>query len=440
MEKVSSYIKTQHLFNSSSRILVGLSGGCDSVVLLHMLTNLGLKCEAAHVNFKLRGSESDDDAKFCEAFAKSLNVKFHVLESDAKVRAATHGISVEMAAREIRYAWFKHLLEQNNLDYIAVAHHKNDQAETILMNLIRGTGVSGMKGMMPKNESVVRPLLCLTRKEIEAYSEANSLTSRYDKSNADTSYKRNNIRHTIMPQIEGINPAFIEHIDATAYRFMESAIIVENYIENWKTEHQLEEGRVPISALFNDAAALTLLHALLTPYNFSASAIQDIFQNHPHKTGAQFFSNTHLVLVDRDFLVIEPVLKTTPNFEAKEIYPINKSALPIHAELLPFTKLEAIPKESSIACLDFDTLTMPLMVRNWQQGDKFRPLGMKGFKKISDFLIDNKINLLEKQDIRVVTSGEEVVWVMGHRIDDRYKTTPKTKQILWLELEDSLSL
>ncbi|MFB6343258.1 tRNA lysidine(34) synthetase TilS [Saccharicrinis sp. FJH62] len=433
MKKVADFIDRHELIASSEKVLVGFSGGADSVVLLHLLSELGYTCEAAHVNFRLRGKVSDEDARFCRNFCEQLHIPFYYLEEDTKAYAKKHKLSVEMAAREIRYNWFNKLLETYQLDAIAVAHHKNDQAETILMNLIRGTGITGMRGMLPKNGKIIRPLLCMTRKEVEDYVSIHKLQFRTDATNADTTIRRNLIRHEILPRIEKLNPAFTESVDDLSQRFAESGIIVEEYIRKWKGKNMVDQDRIPIEKLFQSPASLTILYGILSEFGFGASAIQDIYNAWPYQSGSRFLGGAYYILADRDYLLIEPVKQQEQEVGAREVYPENKLDSNLHFEELSINELESIPKEAHIACLDMDQLTLPLRIRPWRQGDKFRPLGMKGFKKVSDFLIDNKINLAEKESVNVLLSGDNIIWVIGYRIDDRFKTTKNTQFILWIE-------
>ncbi|MFB6319988.1 tRNA lysidine(34) synthetase TilS [Saccharicrinis sp. FJH54] len=433
MKKVADFIDRHQLLGPSDKILVGLSGGADSVVLLHMLAEMGYACEAAHVNFRLRDKDSDEDALFCRNFCEEIHIPFYYLEEDTKAYAKQHKLSVEMAAREIRYNWFNTLLETYHLDAVAVAHHKNDQAETILMNLIRGTGITGMRGMLPKNGKIIRPLLCMTRKEVEDYITSNHLPFRTDKSNSDTSFRRNLIRHEILPPIEKLNPAFTNSVDDLSLRFTESAIIVEEYIRNWKEKNMVDPDRIPIEKLFQNPASLTILYGILADFGFNAATIKEIYDAWPYHSGARFYSGAYYVLADRDYLLIEPVKQQEQEVGAREVYPENKLDSNLHFEELSINQLESIPKEAHIACLDLDKLKLPLRIRSWQQGDKFRPLGMKGYKKVSDFLIDNKINLAEKESVKVLLSADDIAWVIGYRIDDRFKTSKNTRFILWVE-------
>lgn len=434
MKKVTDFIQKEQLIQANDKVLLGFSGGADSVVLLHLLASLGYACEAAHVNFQLRGNESDEDALFCRNFCKRYEIPFHYLEVNTKAYATKHRISVEMAAREIRYTWFNKLLDEHHLNVIAVAHHKNDQAETILLNLIRGTGVAGLKGMLPKNGNVIRPLLCMTRQEIEEYIQNHNLKFRTDNTNADTTFRRNLIRHRIMPEIESINPAFTDTVDALAQRFKESAAIVDVYVHDWIDKHMKDPRRIPVNALFQNAASMTILHRLLSEFGFSASLIMEVYRAYPFRSGARFYGALFYVLADRDYLLLEPIKQQEQKSVARVVYPDNKLGSNLHFEELSRQDIESIPGDASVACLDLDKLKLPLMLRNWQHGDKFRPLGMKGLKKISDFLIDEKVNMVDKASVKVLISDDEIVWVLGYRIDDHYKIDKNTKYVLKIEI------
>lgn len=434
MQKVEQFILNNQLFLKSDKLLVALSGGADSVALLNILIDLGYNVEAAHVNFKLRGNESDGDAAFCEKLCVNKHITLHSLVEDADDYARKNKLSIEMAAREIRYKWFKQVLASKKLDKIVVGHHKDDQAETIVMNMVRGTGVAGMKGMLPLNGNIARPLLCLSKQEIDDYIKGNNLNYRSDSSNSDHAFVRNKVRHEIMPKLSEINPGFTDQIDSFSKRFAESEVIVNSYIQDWKSKNLVDENRFPAETLWADPAAMTLLHGLLTPYDFTPGAIREIFYAYPFKTGAKFYSVSHIAFYDRGNLIVEPAKFLNHNNETNEVYPVNHSHLNFHFEKLKRKDIESIPTEPNIACIDKDKLTLPLFIRRWQEGDKFRPLGMKGFKKVSDFLIDNKIGMAEKQNIYVLLSSDEIVWIVGHRIDDRFKLTKDTKQVLWVEM------
>lgn len=430
--KIEAYIQKNGLLNHSKPLLVALSGGADSVVLLHVLNRLGYTCRAAHVNFQLRGSESDDDTQFCRELCRDMQVPLFVHTCNAAEYAAEHKISVEMAARDIRYSWFNTLLKEHDLQCVAVAHHKNDQAETILLNLIRGTGVSGLKGMLPRNGNVVRPLLCVTRDEVDAYALENRMAYRTDSSNHSLQYRRNTIRHNILPQITEQNPAFVNTIDRFARRFAEADSIIDEYVESWKHMHVSDQKSIPIDTLFADKHTTTLLHGLLTPYGFSPDQVAEIVAAHPFTTGSVFEANEYYLLADRGFLRIEPMASTEICNQSFEIYPLPENNLPVNITVSEHARDNdfRISSDAHVAQLDADKLQLPLILRCWQQGDRFRPLGMKGFKKVSDFLIDVKVSLAEKQRTFVVLSGNEIVWLVGHRIDDRYKITSSTKRII----------
>jgi tRNA(Ile)-lysidine synthase len=430
--KIEAYILKNGLISHNKPLLVALSGGADSVVLLHVLNRLGYPCHAAHVNFQLRGNESDDDTLFCRELCHKMQVPLHVSTCNAAIYAAEHKISVEMAARDIRYNWFTTLLHEHDLQCVAVAHHKNDQAETILLNMIRGAGVSGLKGMLPRNGNVVRPLLCVTRHEVDVYAHENNLLFRTDSSNHSLQYRRNTIRHKLLPQIIAQNPAFVNTIDRFAMRFNEAGSIVDEYIENWKHEHMHDHKSIPVDTLFENKHTTTLLHGLLSPYGFSPDLVAEIVAAYPFTTGAVFAANNYYLLADRGFLRIEPIDFSEICHQSFEIYPLPASNIPVSLKVSEYARNSdfQISTDPRIAQLDAHKIQFPLILRCPQQGDRFRPLGMKGFKKVSDFLIDAKVNLADKKRTFVVVSDNDIVWLVGHRIDDRYKITSNTTRIV----------
>ncbi len=398
--------------------MVALSGGADSVALLRVLLELGFRCEAAHCNFHLRGDESDRDEQFVHALCNELDVPLHVMHFDTTGYASAHRISIEMAARELRYDWFKQLRQEKKLAAIAVAHHRDDSVETFLLNLIRGTGINGLKGISPRNGDVVRPLLETGRADILSYLE--TLRQEYvtDSSNLQDEYTRNKIRLEVLPMLCQLNPSVSESIAETADRLADVALIYEKEVEAGK-QRVLADGndRIHIPTLLSETAPKALLFEILRPLGFHSMQVRDVWRSlSVAQSGKRFVSAGWEVLRDREYLLIRHDRQAEGDHVAA-------SAPQVFMEIVKMTSDFAIPKDRSVACLDAGLLAFPLTVRKWQKGDKFVPLGMKGKKNISDYLTDRKFSLFQKERQYVMCSLNEIVWLVGERFDNRFRIT-----------------
>lgn len=414
-QKIVQFINRNKLFSPEDKILVALSGGADSVALLHLLLSSGYICEAAHCNFHLRDKESDRDEAFVRNLCNEQHVPLHIVHFDTKREAGERHISIEMAARELRYAWFEETRRKCGADVIAVAHHRDDSVETILLNFIRGTGINGLRGIRPKNGRITRPLLCLDRKEIINYLESIGQTYVTDSTNLQDEYTRNKIRLNLLPMMQEINPAVKESILKTAGHLDGTAVIYNKSIEEAKQRVMTDKG-IRISTLQQEPSPETLLFEILHPLGFNASQIKDIFQAVNGQPGKIFTNAVWRVVKDREFLLIELVHEPRcPSLEIKEY---------------AYTPDFIIPRNRDMACLDADKLHHPLSLRLWQQGDSFVPFGMKGRKKISDYLTDRKFSILRKERQWVLCSGEDIVWLVGERTDNRFKIDETTKRVL----------
>lgn len=421
--KVSRFIEEKHLFTRESRILVALSGGADSVALLHILLRLGYSCEAAHCNFHLRGEESQRDQGFVETLTRNLGIPLHIVHFETEEYAAKHGISIEMAARELRYDWFEKLGQVRQADVIAVAHHRDDSVETFLLNLVRGTGIKGLRGIQPVNKKIVRPLLSVSRQEILHY--LSSLNQPYvtDSTNLQNEYVRNKIRLNLIPLLEEINPSVSSAIAETAERLSDVSKIYHTAIEE-ACRRVKKDGRcIDISALLNEIAPQAVLYELLYPLGFNSVQIKDIFSGlKKRQSGKKFYTDDIVLLCNRDELVWR---------NRREIEPV-----PVLRQEFFFKDEQfVVPGDSSIACLDADNIAGELILRKWQAGDRFIPFGMKGFKKVRNYLRDKKYSLFQKDSQYVVCAGEDIVWLVGERIDNRFCVRPETARILVLRVE-----
>lgn len=420
--KVSRFIEEKHLFTQQSRILVALSGGADSVALLHILLRLGYSCEAAHCNFHLRGDESLRDQHFVEALVRSLNIPLHIVHFDTAEYAVKHGISIEMAARELRYDWFEKLRQSRQADVIAVAHHRDDSVETFLLNLIRGTGIKGLRGIQPVNGRIVRPLLPVSRQELLQYLADLNQTYVTDSTNLQDEYTRNKIRLNLIPLLEEINPSVSSTIAETADRLSDISQIYRAAMKEACHRVKIDEYRISIPALLNEMSPQAVLYELLYPLGFNSAQIRDIFSALKGQSGKRFYTEDKVLLCNRDELIWKKRGEI-------EVVPV------LRQELLFRNDQFVIPDDPSIACLDADRINKDLVLRKWQAGDRFVPLGMKGFKKVRNYLRDKKYSLFQKDSQYVVCSGDDIVWLVGERIDNRFCVRPKTTRILVLRVE-----
>lgn len=419
--KVRQYIDSEHLFSMNARVLVALSGGGDSVALLRILYALGYVCEAAHCNFHLRGEESDRDEVFVKRLCEKMGIPLHRIDFETERYAVENKISIEMAARELRYSWFAEIKKKTKADVIAVAHHQDDSVETILLNLIRGTGLNGLLGIRPKNGSIVRPLLCLSRKEIIDYLQEMRQEYVTDSTNLQDEYTRNKIRLNLIPLMQEINPLVKEHMIDTSNYLNGIASIYIRGVEEGKIR-VMDDGNIRITALLNEPAPETLLFEILYPLGFNSAQTKNILSALKQQAGKQFISKDGWrVIKDRKLLLIDKK-------EEKEDPPFK-----ISKEEKEYTKDLVIPREKNIACLDADKLSGAIILRKWQIGDVFIPFGMKGKKKISDYLTDRKFSIQQKEQQWVLCCEDKIVWVVGERIDNRFKVDENTKRIIILK-------
>jgi len=424
--KIQKFISKNSLFNPYDKIIVAVSGGADSVALLHFLLSMNYDCVVAHCNFHLRGKESDRDEQFVANLAKKYGCKFLKTDFDTKKYAGEQKISIEMAARELRYRWFEEIRQAENASCIVVAHHQDDTAETILMNLARGTGINGLTGIKTQNRNVVRPFLCVSRKEIMTYIHRNKWQFVTDSTNNDTQFTRNFFRKKIIPAFKKINPSFSENLLQTAEHLNDVAIIYNEYIKDMKwriIRQQNGNTLINIARLKDEKAIGSLLFEILKDYNFNSAQSADVLNTLDGISGKQFFSPTHRLVKEREYLVISPTVDMPAHADSQ-----TQPALRI--EMFKHTPDFKIDKSPNVACFDSDKIAQPLTLRHWQAGDAFYPFGMKGKKKLSDFFTDKKYTLQQKEQVWLLLSNNEIVWVMGERSDDRFKITAETKNIL----------
>lgn len=436
LKQFKEFIEQEGLFGSQNHILVAVSGGVDSMVMLDLLIKGKYPASIAHCNFKLRGKDSDLDEEFVRDFAKMHGMPFFCKSFDTSRYARKKGISIQMAARELRYKWFEELRAQEGCDHIATGHNMNDNAETFFVNLLRGTGLAGLTGISAKTGYLVRPLLSFLREDIEVYAARNEIAYRTDRSNNETKYLRNYIRHHIITQFVSQRQDFISSLHGTMQKLDEVHSVYLEYIDILKRkilEHSHGRTLVRISSLKVLEHPHVVLYEILRPFGFNEGMINDILDAMNGTPGKQFFTSTHKLTIDREFLMLEDII---PQDEKQYIIPRCKKELTEPLNIM-FRLVKAVESEISgdpaLAFLDFEKIEFPLKLRKWQHGDVFYPLGMKRPKKLSDFFIDSKVPLPDKDNIWLLCSGEDIIWVVGYRIDERFKVSESTQKILLVE-------
>jgi len=433
------FVNKHHLFDKQDKILAAVSGGVDSVVLCELLSRNGFHFEIAHVNFKLRGKDADEDEALVLRLAEVYHIKAHVTAFSTENYAKQHKISIEMAARELRYNWFDELQETYNFDKIALAHHLGDHLETILLNLTKGAAFRGLHGILPLNRKLVRPLLFATKRQILDYAKKMKLEYREDSTNSDVHFQRNLIRKKVVPLLKKINPSVEKTIFQNAQLINDYEAIIDREFNRMRKKiiHSVEK------AIFIDCKSLVkypssnlFLYEELNPFGFSKDQISAVLKAANASPGIKFESVSHVIFKDRDFFIVKEKTDTT-----KEVYLIDKNKGSIVTNMGTFSyKIQStLPMEDDLknpdhAYLEFEKLTFPLVMRTWRKGDYFFPFGLKGRKKISDFLNDKKISVDKKTDYLVLSSGEDIVWIPPFTIDQRYAVNIRSEKILSVAL------
>ena len=443
LKAFKAYLEERELCKFGDRILLAVSGGVDSVVMAHLFHRSGYDCSIAHCNFQLRGEDSESDEAFVRLLAASFEMPVYVKQFDVEESAAEKGISVQMAARELRYTWFEELTDLHSFDALATAHNQNDSVETVLLNLSRGTGIRGLTGIPERNGDVIRPLLFATRQDILDYRNSNGLAFREDASNQETKYRRNKIRHDVIPIMEQINPGFIETMSGNMNRLNEALVIFKQFVDRTRKELFMNESgqmNIHIPALRSLSPIGTWLFELFSPFGFTRSQCEGIEHIMESKPGRRSISPTHQLFKDRDSLIL--VESSSSTFDRYYLdSPENHSALPfpMDVQVVDRDRLDRIPADRWIACLDYDEILFPLTIRHWLHGDYFYPLGMDQIKKLSDFFVDEKIPVPEKERMWIIASGKKIVWIMGHRIDNRFRITERTTRVLMLRFQTDVA-
>lgn len=432
LHRFDQHIKTNFPFLEGKKLLIAISGGVDSIVLTDLMQQLTFDISLAHCNFNLRGTESDADEKLVKELGKKLDVTTFTTHFETIAYAKKHKLSTQLAARNLRYAWFDELIEKHQYDYLLTAHHADDNLETFIINLSRGSGLEGLTGIPAINKTSVRPLLSFSREDIVSYASTNNLIWREDKSNEDTKYLRNKIRHEIAPALKELNPSLLDSFQKTIEYLKESQQIIDDTIEKTKKE-VFKEGngcrKIDIKKIKSYSNPKAYLYQLLKEYNFSEW--DDVLNLLDAQTGKQVFSATHRLVKDRDFILLsETGLNTSSSRVEKFLINDNTSEIttPIH---LTFKKVkEVTSEEKDTIYLDEDKLVFPLTLRKWKYGDFFYPNGMTGKKKLSKFFKDEKLSLLEKEDSLVLCSQDDIVLIVNRRVDRRFTLTKDSKNIV----------
>ena len=426
-------IERHQLLSVDSKYLVALSGGADSVCLLLVLKELGYQLEAVHCNFHLRGDESDRDEMFCEVLCKRLDIPFHRIHFDTQMYAELHHVSIEMAARELRYKYFEQLCDDIHATGICVAHHRDDSVETVLINLIRGTGIHGLTGISPKNGRIIRPLLDVSREEIEDYLRQLKQDFVTDSTNLHDDVVRNKIRLNVIPMLQEINPSVSENIALTTNRLSEAERLFNWALEKRATECVIEKDEQSLVINFSLATDNEyILFHLLSPYHFTPLQIEQIAANDGKQSGKEWKSSSHVALLDRNRLIVCRLVETRSPMRIPEDgkYVFTDRCVLSFQHVMRDSDFQ-ISRQRNVACLDADLVEFPLTIRYIENGDRFTPFGMKGSKLVSDFLTDCKVSLYDKRQQLVVTDAkQQIVWLVNHRPDHRFCVTEQTKRVL----------
>lgn len=435
LEKFRQHLVSNFPFLMKSRFFIAVSGGIDSMVLAHLFQHCGYAFEMLHCNFQLRGEESDGDMKFVMLYGDQHKIPYSITAFPTKEYSEQNKISIQLAARELRYNWFETELNTKQFDYVLTAHHADDNLETFLINLSRGTGLEGLTGIPQQNNRILRPLLPFSREEIENYAAENAIQWREDSSNESDKYVRNKIRHHLVPVLKELNPAFLDSFRKTQEYLMDAQSLVMDAHQNFYKEiaSEKEDGSIHfnLDELKKTANFKAYLHQWLKPYGFTAW--QDIYDLAEAQTGKKVLSEKFLLLKNRNFLVLSIQSENPEN----TTYHLEKENQHVNIPLkLSFCNVNDI-SDMGRNCIfvDEEKIRFPLLLRKWEEGDSFYPFGMNGSKKLSKFFKDEKMSLMEKSETWILSSEEQIVWVIGKRMDDRFKVTNNTTNILKITLQ-----
>jgi len=439
LDNFIGYIQEHKLFAKSDKILLAVSGGKDSVLMTHMFKQAGFDFGIAHCNFNLRANESQRDESFVHMLAATLEVPFHVTHFKTKAYAAQEKVSTQMAARALRYNWFENIRAEHGYVVIALAQHQDDAIETVLLNLIRGTGIAGLHGILPKREKLIRPLLFLSRKDIDELVVSEDINYVEDSSNLSANYARNKIRLQVLPHLKQINPSLEHTFEQNIRRFTDAELVIQNVVTDLRRELLSQHDQhihISIDRIRTLNPQRLLLFELLKPYGFTESVIEELVRSlEKHQSGTTFYSATHQIIIDREVVIVKEKTQETRNnifiHGSEPLITIGRSQL-----LISYSDVPYFEKKREMTFVDADLLLYPLVLRYRQDGDRLMPIGMKTFKKVSDYFIDEKVPLSEKDEIPLLVNGNgDIIWIAGYRQDDRYKVTALTKKVAIFELK-----
>ena len=429
-------VETKSLFTADDIVLLAVSGGMDSVTMCELFHRAGYKFAIAHCNFRLRDEASDGDELFVNKLAEYYNVPIYSATFDTVGYAAKNKLSIEEAARNLRYDFFDKILLKHNYKYVATAHHRDDAIETFFLNLMRGTGIVGLHGILQKNGKIIRPMLCFGRDEIENFIRNNNLAYRTDATNATLDYKRNKVRHLLVPLFRQLAPAFDKTMGTNMQHIADVELIYKQQVETMRKQivQPYKDGyRISIQQLSNLVPLRTYLYEFLSPFGFTETVVGNVIKALTASSGKQFFAKNYYLIRDREYLFIYSCEQKAelPMVMIDENDSMIENPIVLYIQSFENTSLFKPMFDRYNAYFDKDKLMFPLRLRRWRNGDKFHPFGMKGKRKVSDFFTDQKLSLQEKKNVWLLCNADdEILWVLGLRTDDRFKLTAQTSNIL----------
>lgn len=436
LDRFKTHIHSSGLLSKEKHYLLAISGGIDSVALAHLLALSRYSFDLVHCNFQLRDTESDEDEEFVRNLGGTLEVDVKTKRFDTLPYKKKFGVSTQMAARELRYAWFEELVLNGHGEAVLVAHHAGDQVETILLNLLRGTGIEGIYGMAEHRGGIIRPLLPFTREEIDAFVASRGIAWREDSSNEKSDYKRNVLRNDVLPVLKETFGDVTRQLGNSFGKIKDTGQAFFYFFNTWKSAHiKVSEPYeyLAFSSLEGIPGRVSLLFYWLREYGFNFAQVMETVQAMDAGATGKIFEGAGFMLnVDREFLILGPIRKAFEGMMV-ESYDVEMTLEADYYDIMTLGEGQAADRDPANALFDKDLLVFPLQVRNWEEGDKFKPLGMRQFKKVSDFLIDLRIPFIQKQHVKVLCSGADIVWLIGFRIDERYKISPFTRQVMYFK-------
>lgn len=437
LEAFKQYLFTKCGYQPGKRVLLTVSGGIDSMVMWQLFEQSEIPYGIAHCNFKLRGPESDADAQFVVSHADRLGIPCFTTTFDTDAYACERKISIQMAARDLRYEWFEKTRQKYDYQFIATAHNQNDVAETFLINASRGSGLKGLTGIKPlSGKYLIRPLLFASRHSIAEFVALNNINFREDASNASIKYTRNKIRHKILPLLQEINPSIVQTLFETANKLADTEMLFNLMFNDFKNkfiENNEKETIISLDKLNALESKSAFLYFALYEFGFNGAQIEDISRDMQNESGKIYYSPTHRLLRDRTMLIVRTipaVSSASHNYYIEKVTENTIEPLRLTFQQIDYNGNFDLHTEKNIALLNANSIEYPLLIRKWKQGDYFMPLGMPHFVKLSDYFINQKFTLFEKEDVWLLCSGSKIVWIIGQRIDDRFKITNNTIAIL----------